>query len=316
MNCIEKQIAPDGTAKYLWQLSDGGTIEGLTFSYRGQQTICVSTQVGCAVKCPFCETGRQGLQRNLTAEEITGQVVAALNDSAAGGERRFDIVTISGMGEPLLNFDHVAEAIRVMRRDGLSREISVTTAGIVPNIYKLAHTNVTRLSISLHATTDELRNRLVPVNRKYPIAALLEAARYFYSQVRQRVRATYLMLDQLNDTDDDLERMMQLLDRDIFRVRLREWNAIGDTQYARSGRSAYFERRLVEEGFDAYVSRNVGVDIDGGCGQLRSRYLLAGIGIASSDPLTVHECDEPPATAVQKSGHADAVLADAVLKEI
>lgn len=308
MTCIEKQIAPDGTAKYLWQLSDGGTVESLTFSYCGQRTICVSTQMGCAVKCPFCETGRQGMQRNLTAEEIIGQVVAALNDGAAGDERRFDIVTISGMGEPLLNFDHVTEAIRVMRRDELSREISVTTAGIVPNIYKLAHADVTRLSISLHATTDEMRNRLVPVNRKYPIASLLEAARYFYSQVRQRVRATYLMLDQLNDTDDDLERMIRLLDRDIFRVRLREWNAIGNVGYARSSRSAHFERRLLEEGFNVYISRNVGVDIEGGCGQLRSRYLLAGIGIAPPDLTAVSECHTHLATTVQQPADADTVL--------
>jgi 23S rRNA (adenine2503-C2)-methyltransferase len=308
MICIDKQIASDGTAKYLWQLSDSGTVESLTFSYRGERTICVSTQMGCAVKCPFCETGRQGMQRNLTAGEITGQVVAALNDGAAGGERRFDIVTISGMGEPLLNFDHVTEAIRVMRRDDLSRDISVTTAGIVPNIYKLAHADVTRLSISLHATTDEMRNRLVPVNRKYPIASLLEAARYFFSQARQRVRATYLMLDQLNDTDDDLERMIQLLDRDVFRIRLREWNTIGNAGYARSSRSAHFERRLLEEGFNVYISRNVGADIEGACGQLRSRYLLNGIGISPPDLTAVSECHAHLATPAHLPVDAETVL--------
>jgi 23S rRNA (adenine2503-C2)-methyltransferase len=287
---LDKQVSPGGVAKYLWQLADGGTVESLTFEYFGQPTICVSTQMGCAVKCPFCETGRQGMQRNLTAAEIVGQVTSALADGAGGGER-FGIVTISGMGEPLLNFENTLEAIRIMRLQGLAHEISVTTAGIVPNIYRLASAEVTRLSISLHATTDELRDRLVPVNRKYPIATLLEAGRYFYAQVGQRVRATYLMLDGLNDSDADLDRLIALLDREAFRVRLREWNAIESAGFARSSRAGHFERRLRAEGFDVYISRNVGVDIEAGCGQLRSRYLLNGIGMAPRDHAAVRECE-------------------------
>lgn len=284
---IDKQVSPDGTAKYLWQLDDRATVESLSFLYRGQRTICISTQVGCAVKCPFCETGKQGLHRNLTTREITSQVTATLDETPAVGEERcFDIVTISGMGEPLLNLDNVLEAVRTLRAQNLAREISVTTAGIVPNIYTLAHAEVTRLSISLHATTDEMRNRLVPINRKYPIAKLLEAGRYFYRQVGQRVRATYLMLDGLNDTDEDLERMMQLLDRDAFRIRLRDWNEIDGAGFARSRRSRHFEQILLAEGFNVYISSNLGVDVEGGCGQLRSRHMLAGIGVAPGNNAT------------------------------
>ena len=206
------------------------------------------------------------------------------------------------MGEPLLNLEHVTEAIHTMRREGLAREISVTTAGIVPNIYKLADVPVTRLSISLHATTNEMRDRLVPVNRKYPIDGLLKAAQYFHTKVPQRVRATYLMLEGLNDTDADLERMIGMLDRDVFRIRLREWNAAGTGDFARSSRSAYFEQRLREEGFDVYISRNVGVDIEAGCGQLRSRYLVEGIGMAPIDSEALRACAEHGALAEARAG--------------
>ena len=166
MICVDQQHGNDGTWKYLWLLEDGATVESLSFPYHGRSTTCISSQVGCAVRCPFCETGKQGLQRNLTAAEMLGQVEMMLEQrSRLGGERIFEIVTISGMGEPLLNFDNLAEAVAGIRERGLANELSVTTTGIAPRIYDLAHLGVNRLSLSLHATTNELRNQLVPVNR-------------------------------------------------------------------------------------------------------------------------------------------------------
>jgi 23S rRNA (adenine2503-C2)-methyltransferase len=277
MHSIEKNRSVDGSTKYLWQLDDGLTVESIRFSFQEQEFTCISSQVGCNVGCPFCATGKQRSLRNMTAQEMYMQVALALEEErAAGGRQKLDQVALAGMGEPLLNYEQVITAASLLRRDGLTDTVSVSTSGIVPRIYDLAttaETAVNKLFISLHATTEEIRNRLVPTNKKYTIPTVLEAARYYYERVGVKVTATYLVFKNINDTDEDLMRLITLLDPRIFIIQLSEWNSIADTRFEPSPRIDFFYERLTQEGFDIFVQRSKGRDIAGGCGQLQSRHI-------------------------------------------
>jgi 23S rRNA (adenine2503-C2)-methyltransferase len=275
--CLSKQYSTDGSIKFLWELCDGKTVESIYFFFQGQYYTGVSSQVGCNVGCPFCETGKQQSARNLSADEIYAQV-SHIRESVreVGGPDILYQTAFAGMGEPLLNFQQVVAAATRLRADGLTQTVSLSTSGIVPRMYELAQTTATginKLFLSLHASTDEIRNRLVPLNRKYPIHDVLEAAHHFYTTVGEKITATYLLFAGINDGEADLEHLMARLDPAVYIIQLSEWNPIADVTFAPSSRMSYFLNHLQQAGYEVFVLKSKGRDIEGGCGQLRSRKL-------------------------------------------
>ena len=269
MKFIDKHQSYDGSTKYLWRLNDLKTVESIYFVFNGDTYTCVSSQVGCNVKCIFCETGKQNNLRSLTANEIFGQVHETLIDLKVDGP--LYQVAFAGMGEPLLNIDNVIAGAELILHHKLSETISLSTSGIVPKIYDLVNSPISKLFISLHATTNEIRNHLVPINAKYPIEQLIKASNFFFENNKTKVTATYILFDQLNDTDSDLARLADLLDPDIYTIQLSVWNHIANVQLKPSVRMDYFETSLQDLGYDVFVLNSKGKDIEGGCGQLRSR---------------------------------------------
>jgi 23S rRNA (adenine2503-C2)-methyltransferase len=277
ITCLLKQRSQDGSIKFLWQFFDGKTVESIYFTFQGQVYTCISSQIGCNVTCPFCETGKQRTLRNLTVDEIYAQV-ALIRDVVheVGGPRVLYQTAFAGMGEPLLNFEAVVTAAERLRTTGLTQMVSLSTSGIVPRIYKLAETvatSVNKLFISLHASNDEVRNRLVPMNKKYPIASVLQAAAHFAERSGEKVTATYLLFDGINDSNADLDRLLSLLDPSIYIIQLSEWNRVTDTEFRPSLRLDHFQEQLQRAGYDVFIQRSKGQDVEGGCGQLRSRML-------------------------------------------
>lgn len=266
MKYIEKQQSLDGSVKYLWKLSDCNTVESIYLPINNEKYTCISSQIGCNVKCTFCETGKQRSLRNLTPSEIFMQVFATIRDLNVGELYQ---VAFAGMGEPLFNLKNVISGSELILDAKLCQSISLSTSGIVPKIYDLVNSPITKLFISLHATTDATRNLLVPMN--YPIKDLLSASNYFYHHVGNKIVAAYLLFENLNDTDSDLDRLMNLLDPSVYTIRLSVWNRVSNTQFAPSHRLEYFFNTLQCKGYDVFVLNSMGSDIEGGCGQFRSR---------------------------------------------
>jgi 23S rRNA (adenine2503-C2)-methyltransferase len=280
------QAADDGTHKWLLRLDDGNCIETVFIPEKDRGTLCVSSQVGCALDCTFCSTARQGFNRNLTRAEIIGQLWLANRrlspGPAADGkapQRVVSNVVLMGMGEPLLNFDAVVDAMRLMLDDnayGLSkRRVTLSTSGIVPAMDRLKDTLDVALAVSLHAPNDALRDELVPINRKYPIAELLAACRRYVRDGRhhQRITFEYVMLDGVNDTPAHARELIRLL-RDVpCKVNLIPFNPFPDTRYRRSSEAAIarFQDMLAQAGYTTITRRTRGDDIDAACGQLVGR---------------------------------------------
>ncbi len=293
------QASRDGTVKWLMALEDGNRIETVFIPEEKRGTLCVSSQVGCALNCAFCATARQGFSRNLKASEIIGQLWHAYR---ALGEGRITNVVLMGMGEPLLNFDAVVDAMDLMMDDlayGLAkRRVTVSTAGLAPAIDRLAEASAASLAISLHATTDELRDELVPINRKYPLAELLAACQRFIQSDKQRGRKItweYVMLDGVNDSAADARRLVKRLSRIPSKINLIPFNRFAGTPYRRSTPQAIerFQAILVEAGFLTTVRRTRGEDIDAACGQ------LVGKVQAKSRPRPRHSVQALPVEAVK-----------------
>jgi len=271
------RIAADGTRKLLLRLADGNGIETVFIPEANRGTLCVSSQVGCTLNCAFCATGAQGFNRNLEAHEIIGQLWAMnrLLGPAAQGDRHISNVVMMGMGEPLLNFDNVIPAMQLMLDDnayGLSkRRVTLSTAGMVPMIDKLRETLPVSLAVSLHATRDSLRNEIVPLNRKYPIAELLDACRrYIDNQPHRRITLEYILLDGVNDSDQDARELAALL-RDVpSKVNLIPYNPFPQGRFKRSpaARVNHFRQILMDAGYTTVTRRTRGDDIDAACGQL------------------------------------------------
>lgn len=266
----------DGTRKVQFRLSDGAAIESVLIPMPGGVfTQCVSSQVGCAMDCKFCYTGKLGLSRHLTAGEIVDQVVTAR--AAVPPDGRIDHVVYMGMGEPLHNFDAVVESVHALcDKDGVAlshKRITVSTSGLVPQIEKLGQVAPVNLAISLNATTDEVRDRVMPVNKRWPIAALLEAVRNYPLPPRRKLTFEYVLLGGVNDTDDDARRLLKLLKGLPARVNLIPWNPFDGTAYARPDdeRVRAFQRILLNRGLTATVRVTKGLDIDAACGQLGER---------------------------------------------
>jgi len=284
------QLSIDGTRKYLFELKDGEKIESVFIPEEHRDTLCISTQVGCPMDCTFCLTALIGLARNLTAGEIAGQVLAILKDqqqpspeaaSLAGcsetlrARARPVNIVLMGMGEPLLNLENVSHALTLMTDpNGIGippHRITLSTVGLVPKSFELAKAPVVpNLAISLSATTDEVRNRLMPVNRKYPIQELIQACAQFPLRPRQRITFEYVLIDSINDHDDDARRLVKLLSRLRAKVNLLPLNpGQGNGMRASSPeRVRRFQEILASKGLAAYIRRPRGADIFAACGQL------------------------------------------------
>ena len=268
----------DGTRKWLLQLDDGNRIESVYIPEDDRGTLCVSSQVGCALDCSFCSTGRRGFNRNLSTAEIIAQVWLAtrLIDEEKKPGRKVTNVVLMGMGEPLLNFDNVVRAVRLMMDDfayGLSkRRVTVSTAGVVPAIDRIGDMLDMRLAVSLHAADDDLRNSLVPLNRKYPLQELMAACRRFIDKQNARSRITfeYVLLDGVNDTDQHARELIKLVKGIPTLMNLIPFNPFADSGYRTSPRKRVerFNKILAEAGITTVVRRTRGDDIDAACGQL------------------------------------------------
>jgi len=278
---LVREDAADGVVK--WQLGAGAgqAIETVFIPEEGRGTLCVSSQVGCAMNCPFCATGRQGFNRNLTTAEIIGQVVLAhreLNTENGGDGTRISNVVFMGMGEPLANLGAVVQATDILVDDlgfGLSRRrVTVSTSGLVPQIKRLAEMSNVALAVSLHAPDDELRNQLVPINRVHPIAELLDACWGYARATRlKEVTFEYVMLAEINDSEDHARQLAGLLRNRPAKVNLIPFNEFADSGFYRS-RAEVIERFrdvLVKAGIITITRKTRGDDIDAACGQLAGR---------------------------------------------
>lgn len=272
-----EQISRDGTRKWLMRVDSGNCVETVFIPENERGTLCVSSQVGCPLDCRFCATGRQGFNRNLTVGEIIGQVWLAarrLGQHPKTG-RHITNVVMMGMGEPLLNFDNVVPAMQLMLDDdayNLGRKrVTLSTAGVVPGIDRLARECPVSLAISLHATTDELRDELVPINRKYPLDALLDACRrYVSSNPHDEITFEYVMLDGINDSVTEARTLVRLLQGLPAKVNLIPFNPFAGAGYGRSSDDAIdaFRERLVRSGIVTITRKTRGDDIAAACGQL------------------------------------------------
>ncbi len=276
------RVAEDGTRKWLLRLADGNCIEAVFIPEDERGTLCVSSQVGCILNCSFCSTARQGYSRNLTSAEIIAQVWVA--NRALGrdpkGERIITNVVMMGMGEPLLNFDQVIPAMHIMLDDmayGLSRRrVTLSTAGVIPMLDRLRAACPVSLAVSLHAPTDALRDQLVPLNKKYPIAELLAACRrYVAGDARRRVTFEYVMLAGVNDSLEQAHALARLLQDVPCKVNLIPFNAFPESGYQRSERVVIdrFRDILMHANITTMTRKTRGDDIDAACGQLAGRVM-------------------------------------------
>jgi 23S rRNA (adenine2503-C2)-methyltransferase len=268
-----RQTSTDGTAKFLLRLGDGRRIEAVYIPDTPAETFCVSTQVGCAMKCAFCLTGKMGLVRNLTAGEIAGQVRVLAQGTGLAG-KPFNIV-LMGMGEPLHNYDPVMKALRMLADEqGLAvapRRVTLSTVGLIPALKKLMQEPLMpNLAISLHATSTEQRDALVPINQKYHLDELLKACREFPLRRRGRITFEYVMLHGVNDTPEDAKRLVKLLHGIKAKVNLLPLNEAAGIPYERPTEAAVnaFGRILADRGVTVSVRKSRGRDIRAACGQL------------------------------------------------
>ncbi len=278
---FEKRSA-DGTCKWLLGLDGGNAIETVFIPEPTRGTLCVSSQVGCGLNCRFCSTATQGFNRNLSTAEIIGQVWVAAHalGNVTHQVRRITNVVMMGMGEPLLNFDNVVRAMSLMRDDlgfGLAnKRVTLSTAGLVPMIDQLSEVADVSLAVSLHAPTDALRDELVPLNRKYPIAELMGACRrYQEKRPRSTVTFEYTLLRGVNDHPEHARGLIKLLRRVPSKLNLIPFNPFPGTQYQRSGEDEIraFQKIVLDAGVLATVRRTRGDDIDAACGQLVGQVL-------------------------------------------
>jgi 23S rRNA (adenine2503-C2)-methyltransferase len=275
---LYEKEATDGTHKWLLRLSDGNCIETVYIPERTRGTLCISSQVGCVLNCDFCSTGKQGFNRNLTTAEIIGQLwIAVRHLSKENGlhDHAVTNVVMMGMGEPLLNFDNVVPALYIMLDDfayGLSkRRVTVSTAGVVPKMIELRKASDVALAVSLHAPNDELRNELVPLNKKYPLKELMAVCReYFKNDNRRSITMEYVMLAGVNDQPEHARQLIRILQGVRAKMNLIPFNPFPNTDYKRSDDKTIdrFREILMQAGLNTTVRRTRGDDIDAACGQL------------------------------------------------
>lgn len=278
---LMEQASADGTRKWLLQLDGGNCVETVFIPEERRGTLCVSSQIGCALDCSFCSTAQQGFNRNLTVAEIIGQVWVA--NRAMGrdpkGERLITNVVLMGMGEPLLNFDNVVKAMALMMDDnayGLSkRRVTLSTSGVIPALDRLREVSDVSLAVSLHAPTDALRDELVPLNRKYPIRELLAACKRYVDGDRRRVTFEYVMLEGVNDSPEQARQLARILQGVPSKVNLIPFNPFPNTRYRRSSPETIdrFREILMAAGLTTVTRKTRGDDIDAACGQLAGKVM-------------------------------------------
>ncbi|MDD5542087.1 MAG: 23S rRNA (adenine(2503)-C(2))-methyltransferase RlmN [Acidobacteriia bacterium] len=275
----------DGTIKYLLQLEDTETVESVYIPETHRTTLCLSTQVGCSFRCRFCLTASLGFKRNLTFGEIVGQVMSILSDhnGTLNSSSRLNVVFM-GMGEPLLNYENVMEAIRVMAHpDGLAispKRMTLSTAGVIPRLSDLGREKVRpHLAVSLSATTEAQRNALMPHNRKYSLESLLEACRQYPLSARERLTFEYVLLDGVNDSLDDARRLVKLLDGIRAKINLLALNEAAELPFRASPpeRVHQFQEYLASKHVSVFVRKPRGLDILAACGQLKREVDPAGL---------------------------------------
>jgi 23S rRNA (adenine2503-C2)-methyltransferase len=273
---VEKStMSEDGTEKLLYRLEDGHTVEGVIIPGPGRLTLCVSTQVGCASGCGFCLTGSGGFVRNLTVAEIVNQVFAARHTA---GTQPISNIVLMGTGEPLSNYEAVKSFVEIATdRNGMGfspRKVTISTCGLAPMIERLADDAVdVSLAVSLNATTDEVRNRIMPVNKTYPLERLMQALRYYCDTTGRTVTIEYVLFKGINDSHDDTKRLMEMLKELPCMINLLLFNPFPGCSYERPDEQRVFVMRdmLVTNGYVTVVRNSRGCDIHAACGQLRAR---------------------------------------------
>ncbi len=278
---VTEQLSSDGTCKWLLRLEDGNCIEVVFIPESTRGTLCISSQVGCALDCTFCSTARQGFNRNLSVAEIIGQLWVAKNllQKHPTEERVISNVVFMGMGEPLLNYNNVIDTIHLMLDDnayGLSkRRVTVSTSGVVPALERLTDTVDIALAVSLHAPNNELRNKLVPLNNKYPIEVLLKACNRFLDKkaARERITMEYVLLDGVNDSDEHAYQLIKILKNTPSKINLIPFNPFPETRYKCSSQKRInrFHDILASAGVITMKRKTRGDDIDAACGQLAGK---------------------------------------------
>lgn len=279
---VSEHCSHDGTIKWVLRIDSLNCIETVFIPEADRGTLCISSQVGCALDCRFCSTAQQGFNRNLSIAEIIGQLWVA--NKAMGRQPRenrvISNVVLMGMGEPLLNFENVVRSMSLMLDDdayGLSkRRVTLSTSGVVPALDRLKEVSDVSLALSLHAPDDELRNKLVPLNRKYPISEVLAACkRYLGSESRRKVTVEYVMLDGVNDTDEHAKKLVKLLAKFPSKINLIPFNPFPNTHYKCSSQKRIdaFRDILIQHGMTAITRKTRGNDIDAACGQLAGQVM-------------------------------------------
>ncbi len=282
LSVLHEERSTDGTRKYLFGLEDGHTIESVLIPDEDRLTLCISSQVGCQQACRFCLTAKGGFTRNLRSWEISDQVLMVSRILKEEGGRSITNIVLMGMGEPLANFDEVIKALRVITSgQGLGfspRRVTLSTAGLVPFIDALGKSGVkVNLAISLNASTDEVRDRLMPVNKRWPLKELLAACRRFPLEPRRRITFEYVLLKGVNDSEEDALRVVKMLTGIRGKVNLIPFNPFPESEYDRPGEKTVrrFQQILLDHRCVAPVRESRGRDISAACGQLRERAIAA-----------------------------------------
>ena len=274
---INRQISSDTTEKFLFKLNDGNLIETVLMPHDYGYSLCVSSQVGCPMACSFCASGAYGFKRNLETYEMVLQVLNVEKISL----KKISSVVIMGIGEPFLNYDKVIKFIRIINNDnGIAigaRHITISTSGIIPKFKDFENEKFqVNLAISLHAPNNDLRDKLMPVNKKYPLEELISAVKTYIDNTNRRVTIEYLLIDGINDTDTNAKELAKLLRGLNVYVNLIPYNETSNNDYKRSKRTNIFFDLLKKEGLNVTVRKEHGHDIDAACGQLRGKMIKKG----------------------------------------
>lgn len=277
LKLLEKREAADGTRKYLFELQDGHSIESVLIPDHPRQTLCLSSQAGCALGCKFCVTGSLGFKRNLDVAEIVDQICQVQRD-----QPRLTNLVFMGMGEPLANYEAVSRAIQIMLDpNGMAfshRRITLSTAGLVPQLRRLGKESPVNLAISLHAADDELRDQLMPINKKYPLAELMAACRDYPLPPRKRITFEYILLEGINDDPKHARKLIKLLHGVRAKVNLIPFNPHSDIAYRKPAEGCIlkFQEILQSAQLNALIRQSRGSDIGAACGQLAAQYAVSG----------------------------------------
>lgn len=278
LDAVGIETSRDGSRKYLFRLKDANHIESVLIPEKDHYTLCISSQAGCAMGCRFCLTGKLGFVRNLTVAEIVSQVRDVMRTIPADGARRLTNIVFMGMGEPLANYSNVVDAISIMTDAdcGLklsTRKITLSTCGLVPELGRLGMDTDVNLAISLNASDNKTRDRLMPINRKYPLEALIDVCRRYPLRPRKRITFEYILIGKVNDSDMDARRLAKLLRPIRAKINLIPLNEADGIEFKRPDEASIlaFQTVLKQSGYTAVVRYSKGADISGACGQLHAK---------------------------------------------